>query len=72
VPRVINILCDGALLLGFAKDRPTLSAEEVCEVAHDLGLGSSTPVGGPDEGHSPARQRRSLFGFLRPRQARGA
>jgi general secretion pathway protein A len=72
VPRVINILCDGALLIGFAKDRPTLSAEEVREVARDLGLGSSVPVGGPDEGHSPARQRRSLFGFLRPRQARGA
>ena len=38
VPRLINILCDGALLLGFARDRSTVGADEVREVAQDLGL----------------------------------
>jgi general secretion pathway protein A len=70
VPRVINILCDGALLLGFARDRDTIGADELREVAGDLGLAASpTPV---VRDETTVRERRGLFGFLRPRQARGA
>lgn len=72
VPRVVNILCDGTLLLGFAKDRTTLSADDVREVARDLGLGSRTPEVRSHGEDSPARQGKGLFGFLRPRQARGS
>jgi general secretion pathway protein A len=71
VPRVINILCDGALLLGFAKDRHLLGADEVREVARDLCLIPSTagPKGGTEP--SPVREKRGLLGFLRARHARG-
>jgi len=71
VPRLINIVCDGALLLGFARERPALGASEIREVARDLGLVSL-------EGHdgfemTPARtpvRKRSLLGLFR-RRARG-
>jgi general secretion pathway protein A len=73
VPRVINILCDGALLLGFAKDRATLSGDDIREVARDLGLFESPVVGTSDaDRHSSPRPRRSWFDLLRPRQARGS
>jgi general secretion pathway protein A len=70
VPRVINILCDGALLLGFARDLAVIGPDEIREVGRDLGLtGVEVPAARSD---SPARERRGLFGFLRARQARGA
>jgi general secretion pathway protein A len=72
VPRVINIVCDGALLLGFARGARTLGAVEVAEVARDLGLG---PDGGEPPRDvaapaplSPARERRGLRALLRPRR----
>jgi general secretion pathway protein A len=72
VPRVVNTLCDGALLLGFARDRATLGAAEVEEVARDLGLGpNQRPAEAADRDRSPARARRGLLGFFRARQARG-
>ena len=70
VPRVINILCDGALLLGFARNRHTIGADEVSEVARDLGLTPGpAPAAAPEE--STVRGRRGLLGLFRPRQARG-
>jgi general secretion pathway protein A len=71
VPRVINILCDGALLLGFARDRAMVGADEVREVAQDLGL-TPKPPAAAGHGESTARGRRGLFGLFRPRQVRGA
>jgi general secretion pathway protein A len=70
VPRVINILCDGSLLLGFARDRLVLGPDEVTEVARDLGL-AARPDGAPARVETPSRGRRGLFGLLRPRQVRG-
>lgn len=70
VPRVINILCDGALLLGFARDRSAIGADEVREVAQDLGLLTAPPAAAPEA--STARGRKGLLGLFRPRQARGA
>jgi general secretion pathway protein A len=74
VPRLINVLCDGALLLGFARSRHTLGAEEVDEVARDLGLTQTAPR---TDGVEPARpstssERRSFFGLFRTRHARSA
>jgi general secretion pathway protein A len=71
VPRVINILCDGALLLGFARDRHAIGADEIREVARDLGL-CEKPDGTPAaRAETPSRERRGLLGFLRPRHVRG-
>ncbi len=35
VPRLINLLCDQALVYGFSDDRPTITGEVVAEVALD-------------------------------------
>ncbi|HEX2486341.1 MAG TPA: AAA family ATPase [Myxococcota bacterium] len=73
VPRVINILCDGALLLGYARGKAELGAAEVAEVARDLGLavhgGGAAPS--PEPKRTPAEPRKGLFGLFRARPARG-
>ena len=73
VPRVINIVCDGALLLGFARGKQVLGADEIREVARDLGLlESEAPTAGtrlPVE--TPERRRGGLFGLFRARPAGG-
>ena len=38
IPRLINIICDNALLLAYADGRKTVTTEIVQEVARDLGL----------------------------------
>jgi len=35
-PRLVNTLCDTALLVAFAKDRPTVSTAELREAIHEL------------------------------------
>jgi len=37
-PRLINVVCDGALLLGYARQQSSLGADAIREVARDLGL----------------------------------
>lgn len=45
VPRLINIICDNALLLGYSISEKTISAELIEEVSQDLGLHKSvTPL----------------------------
>lgn len=46
VPRLINILCDNVLLLGYSISQQTISAEMIEEVAQDLGLQGDSPVSG--------------------------
>ena len=73
VPRVINIVCDGALLLGFARQRALLGAEEVREVAADLGLTApAAPQRDAERDLSPGGARKGFLGLFRSRQARGA
>ena len=64
VPRLINVVCDGALLLGFARDKATLGADAIREVARDLRL-----LPGDERRRSPeprpAPPRRALSGWLR-------
>ena len=59
IPRLINIVCDNALLLAFAGSKKQVSAQMVQEVARDLGLTNRswvktealpTPVQGGDDG----------------------
>ena len=40
IPRLINIICDNALLLAYAGGKKTVTTEIVQEVARDLGLGN--------------------------------
>jgi general secretion pathway protein A len=44
VPRLINILCDTALLLAYSISEKTISAEMIEEVSQDLGLQQLSPV----------------------------
>jgi general secretion pathway protein A len=44
IPRLINILCDTALLLGYSLSEKTISAEMIEEVSQDLGLQQRSPV----------------------------
>lgn len=43
-PRVINVLCDTALMSGFAEQKPRISADLICEVARQKALGGILPV----------------------------
>jgi general secretion pathway protein A len=38
VPRLVNVVCDGALLTGYGRDQAILDAEIILEVANDLHL----------------------------------
>jgi general secretion pathway protein A len=68
-PRVINIVCDGALLLGFGRDRSTLGPDEIREVASDLGLepGPAAQRENPTRTPSPGK-RNGFLGLFRRRQ----
>lgn len=44
IPRLINVLCDTALVYGFAEQKRRISAEIVCEVVRDKARGGIFPV----------------------------
>jgi general secretion pathway protein A len=65
VPRLINVVCDGALLTGYARGAQTIGADTIREVARDLQLsgeeGEFAAVGaGGGEPGGPRRGRRWL------------
>jgi general secretion pathway protein A len=69
-PRLINSLCDSALLLGYSQDKQVLDAAAIEEVAHDMELGP----GGADAACADSmdteldrrpRRRRRFFGLFR-------
>ncbi len=64
VPRLVNILCDGALLLGYSRDLPVLDARAIREVARDLRLLKGDQSADEAEG-LPARRSRGWRGRLR-------
>lgn len=52
IPRLVNTLCDTALLCGFADDKQTITAEDIQAAVEELGWNEyhpakSTPVPGP-------------------------
>jgi general secretion pathway protein A len=80
VPRLVNVVCDGALLLGFGRGLQRLGAGEILEVARDLEL---EPRRAPNEEKSSppaavaaaaplAERAGGWFGWLRRRQTGGA
>jgi general secretion pathway protein A len=52
IPRVMNIICDNALLCAFAASQQTVSVNMIEEVALDLGLRWDSSVAEPDEAAS--------------------
>jgi general secretion pathway protein A len=57
IPRLINIICDNALLLAYAKNKYNVTSEMIQEVARDLGLenpshaqAASSPIDGESAG----------------------
>jgi general secretion pathway protein A len=44
IPRLMNIICDNALLNAYARSQKIVSADMIKEVAHDIGMGSEAQV----------------------------
>jgi general secretion pathway protein A len=63
VPRLVNVVCDGALLTGFARERLTLGREEIREVARDLQLCEASAGEAPRA--KETKRRRGWFGRRR-------
>jgi len=61
IPRTISVICDNALISGFARDRRPVDREIVLEVCRDLDLGSGSEVIDP--------QHRDALAHLAPAQA---
>ena len=67
-PRLINSLCDGSLLLGFARQKTLVDARMVEEVASDLDI---VPVGAekasevPDKGAKSRSRKKGIFSLFR-------
>ena len=59
VPRLINTVCDGAMLVGYSRDLAALDAETIDEVARDLALVEAADVGENDPAVLRAGARRS-------------
>jgi len=66
VPRLVNVVCDGALLTGYGRNRPTLDAEIIREVANDLHLNqASTAAKSADRRDVSRSRRRGWLGLFR-------
>ena len=67
-PRLINNICDGALLLGYARQESSLGPDAIQEVANDLGLlesdGADHKVSERSQ-DKPAKRRRRFLRFRR-------
>jgi general secretion pathway protein A len=69
-PRLINNVCDGALLLGYARQEAVIGNQAIREVAHDLGLiakdefEDDTKRAGPEKS-ARRRTKRRWFGKRR-------
>jgi general secretion pathway protein A len=68
VPRLVNVVCDGALLTGYGRDQSMLDVEIIREVANDLHLkrNSTRGVGKADDrGRGSSQRRRGWLGLFR-------
>jgi general secretion pathway protein A len=59
IPRLINIVCEQALVNAFGANRHGVNEKLVVEAAHDLGLGQASSGGGSQEQHHATNGRRS-------------
>jgi general secretion pathway protein A len=71
IPRLVNVVCDGALLTGYSRGQSTLGREAIREVASDLKLCESPGVSVTDRGAGSERSSgtgRRWFGLRRSRR----
>lgn len=54
IPRLINVLCDTALVYGFAEQKRRIDAEIICDVVRDKARGGIFPVREERGGHDGA------------------
>jgi len=64
VPRLVNVLCDGALLSGYTREQTSLDASTIDDVARELRLVEAAP-NGQRTTLSPSPRRRSWLGLFR-------
>ncbi len=64
VPRLVNVVCDGALLTGYGRDQATLDAEIIREVATDLHLNRDQTRGAGETGERSRRSSQRRRGWL--------
>jgi general secretion pathway protein A len=66
IPRLLNVVCDGSLLLAYSRGESAIDVDEVEEVARDLGLVASDERGGSPgtagRKRTWRRRLRSIFG----------
>ena len=68
VPRLVNVVCDGALLTGYGRDQLALDAEIIREVANGLHLKRDSIRGAgktDDRARGSSRRRRGWLGLFR-------
>jgi hypothetical protein len=58
IPRLINVICDNALLIAYATSQSHISAKIIDEVARDLQLVERSQVNATEEGKTVSRQPR--------------
>lgn len=63
IPRLVNVICDGALLTGYGRDQLTLDASIIHEVAEGLHLIEEVPTEKSGNGRS-GRKRRGFLGLF--------
>jgi general secretion pathway protein A len=67
VPRLVNAVCDGALLAGYGRDQAILDVEIIREVANDLHLNRASTGGAGETGNrgcGSSQRRRGWLGFF--------
>ena len=67
-PRIINNVCDGSLLAGYARQETAIGPGLIIEVAHDLGLVEKDEFDRSSEGSDDRAQRRSRRRLFRLRR----
>jgi general secretion pathway protein A len=65
IPRLVNVVCDGALLTGYGRGQATLGADIIREVACDLRLVRNPPENADDSDQESGMRRRGWLGLFR-------
>ncbi len=65
LPRLVNVLCDSALLLGFGRDKHTLGRSDILEVARDMDLIDDNSPQAASAEKPAAPRRRGILGVFR-------
>jgi general secretion pathway protein A len=65
VPRLVNVLCDSALLTGYSRELAAIDASVIDEVARELRLPDLASVESPPQVPPAPAKRRGWLGLFR-------